>query len=197
MRPVPTTAAVSPGPGGERDAAWTATARGSVKGRPHEGQALRQGVQDALGHDDIFREGPVPAVFLTGDAQHAAVVAEVHLPAAAVPALPAVLGGVEGDMVARLEAAHPGPGLDDLSGGLVSHDDGGAAAAGGPVHPVDVGAADRRGPHPYDHVPVIARYGVGYVAIREALVFLQHQGFHSCILPGRRSPPGARAQGRV
>ena len=50
-------------------------------GRLAEAHALGQPVEDVLRHGHELGEGPVPAVLVAGDAQHAAVVAEVDLAA--------------------------------------------------------------------------------------------------------------------
>ena len=72
-------------------------------------------------------------------------------------ALAAVDSGVEGDAVAGGEGGHGGADGFDRAGGLVAHDDGRQAAAGGTVKAVDVAAADAAGGDA--HQEVVGREG--------------------------------------
>jgi len=77
----------------------------------------------------------VLTVFGGGDADDAAVVAEVDLAARAVGAGPAGSGRVERDAVAGAPTLDARTDGDDFTGGLVAHYERRATAAGGAVQP--------------------------------------------------------------
>ena len=66
-----------------------------------EAHRVRQPDKDMLGHGHVLGKGAMPPIVGAGNAQHAAIVAEVHLAAAAEPALAAEDRGVERDAIAH------------------------------------------------------------------------------------------------
>ena len=128
-----------------------------------EGEVAGEPVENVLGDRNVFGEGAVLPVVFTGDPQHAAVVAEVDLAAAAKGASPAVDRGVEGDAVAGFPGGDARPNGGDFARGFVAHDDGRAAASGAAIHAVDVAAADATGLHGDEDFARTGR-GIGRVA---------------------------------
>jgi hypothetical protein len=122
---------------------------GDCDGFEHGGFGERQGVwqtmDDARRNGDEFRERAGAAVVGAGDAQDLAIVAEIDLAAAAMLALAAEDGGVEGNAVAFGETLYGTTDGRDFARGFVAHDDWGDAATGGAVVTVDIAAADAAG----------------------------------------------------
>src|SRR5207248_2277486 len=106
---------------------------------------IRQPVHDTARNRDEFGESPVPAVGAGGDAEHLAIIAEVHFAAPAVKAFAAIDGGIESDALARMQVRDIGAESDHFTGSLVAHHQRRDAAAGFAVHAMDVAAADAAG----------------------------------------------------
>ena len=141
-----------------------------------EAEFLGQGIEDLFGHDDEFSKGAVLAVVLAGDAQHAAVIAEVDLSQTAEFALAAEAGGVKGDALAG-GAGDAGANVGDDARGFVAHDDWRAAAAGAAVQAVNIAATDAAR---LDSDEDFAGTGFGGRDIfkGEAIVFFEDESFH-------------------
>src|SRR6185437_15339327 len=102
-----------------------------------EAEIIRQAIENALRHGDVFRESAVTAIFAARDSEHPAVFAQINFTATAMPTFTARNGGIEGDAVAFFPAGHGRADFGDGPGGFVAHDDRGNAPARAAVHAVD------------------------------------------------------------
>ena len=150
--PLPTTTARSPGSIVQPIDGVHGDRHGFDHGGVLERHARRQRIQNVLRHGDELGERAVLAIVGAGDAEHAAVGAQVHLAAAAGVALAAGDRGVERDAVADLHAIDGRADFRDDAGRFVAHDDRRNAAAARAVVAVDVAAADAAGGDADEHV---------------------------------------------
>ncbi len=147
-----------------------------------EGKGIGKAVEDALGEGDELGEGAVLAVFAAGDAQNAAVIAEIDLAFAAEIADAAIKGRVESDASARLPLLDGAAHFGDNAGGFVAHDNGGLAASSAAIHAMNVTAANAAGLDG-DQDGIRQQLGLRHVFDREPPVFFKCQRFHARRMP--------------
>ena len=109
--PVPTTTAVSPRVTRRPCDGVQGDGKRFDQRGVDEGHVGRHAVQHVLRNGDELGKGPMAAVIVAGDPQHAAVVAKIDFAAAAIPAATAVDRRVEGHAVAGGPIADLGPRL--------------------------------------------------------------------------------------
>ena len=141
------------------------------------GHPRRQRVHDVAGHRHQLGEGAVLPVVLARHAQDATVVAQVDHALLREEAVRVVDRRVEGHPIAQLVATDLGAQLLDRAGGLVPHHDGWAPPSGGPVHPMDVAAADAARLDPDEHI-LGPDLRLGNVLELELLVGRENQRLH-------------------
>ena len=156
---------------GSTSAAWTKVDFG------------RHAVEHVLRNGDELGKGPMAAVIVAGDPQHAAVVAKIDFAAAAMPAAAAVDRRVEGHAVAGGPIADLGPDVDDRPRRLVAHDDRRLPPAGAAVHAVDVAAADAAGRDAQQDL-VRGDLGARPVLDFQMVVGGENEGFHGAARDG-------------
>jgi len=150
-----------------------------------ERDAVGQAIEDAGWNRDILGKSTVLAVFGAGDAEDAAVGAEIDEVGGAEGAIAARYCGIEGCAIADSPAGDIGAEAGDSTGGFVAHDDRGESPAGGAVCTVDVRAANAAGTDTYEHL-ARAWGGVGDVGVVEAAGGFEDEGFHmDSLLIGR------------
>ncbi len=156
--------------------------QGLDHGGLHVGHVVGDVVEDVLGHRHVLREASVAPILVAADPQDLPVGAQVHHALAAHVAFVAVDGGIEGDPIPHLVGLYAFAAGGDDAGSLVAHDDGGLAAAGAAVEPVDVAPADGAGLQPDQDLPRL-RFGALHLLIGQFLILVHDKGFHSYQYP--------------
>ena len=189
--PLPTTTARSPGLNLEPIDGVQGDRDRLDERRVLERQLGRQRVEDVLRHGDELGERAVLAIVVAGDAEHAAVGAQIHLAAAAGVALAAGDRGIERHAVADSRAIDVAADFDDSAGRFVAHDDRRNAPAARAVVAVDVAAADAAGGDADEHV-VRAERGPVHRYELELAVFGEQEGLHVDLGPTLSVGSGVR-----
>jgi hypothetical protein len=147
-----------------------------------EAHRIGQPDKDMLGHGHILGKGAMLPILGAGNAKHAAMVAEVHLAAAAEPAPAAGDRGVKRDAIAHRPGADVAADLNDCPGSFVSHHDGWLPPASASVHAVDVAAANAAGCDADEDILGADRRH-GPILEGKTIGMSQDQGVHICSSP--------------
>jgi len=126
---------------------------------------------------DVLGKGALLAVIAAGDAEHAAILAQVDAATAAIVARATIYRGIKGDTRTRLPLLDGGADPGDDAGGFMPHDNRRLPPSGAAVHAVNVAAADAAGLDG-DQDGIRAQFRFRHVFQNQLFILFECQRFH-------------------